>query len=86
MKPSVTDQLLAAAVVFVVITEERVEVGSWKLRLSTLAVIAVATLASLVGMAHFDAPDSGYLIASGAGVIFGLLVWRTTWQTTEKSG
>ncbi len=42
-----------------------------KVKTSVVTVIAVATLASLVGLAHFDAPYYGYLTASATGVIFG---------------
>ncbi len=60
------------------ITEAETKYGSVKT--SAVTVIAVATLASMVGLAHYGAPYYGYLIASGTGVIFGLLVRRNKWQ------
>lgn len=58
------------------------------IRLQATATLAVAflTLASFVGLAHFDAPLYAYLVASGTGVIFGLLARRKRWRKRKESG
>ena len=48
--------------------------------------IAAVTLAGLVGLARYDAPYYGYLLASGTGVIFGILVRLKRWQRRKESG
>ena len=73
----------------IVETAESIEVSykqTFKLQATAMLAVTVATLASLVLMAKFQAPYYGYLIASGTGVIFGLLVRRKKWQRKTSSG
>ena len=58
------------------------------IRLQATAVLAVAflTFASLVGLAHFEAPLYAYLVAGGTGLVFGLLVRRKRWRKRRKYG
>lgn len=53
---------------------------------SALVAIAVLTFASFVGLARYQAPLSAYLIVSGTGVLFGLLVRLRRWRKPTKSG
>ncbi len=57
-----------------------------KFQSTALVAIAAVTLASLVGLARYDAPYYGYLVASGTGLIFGFLVRRKRWQKLKESG
>ena len=67
---------------------EAVDVSYKNLKFQATALVAVTavTLASLVGMARYDAPYYGYILASGTGVIFGFLVRRKRWQRDKESG
>ncbi len=68
--------------------KETLGVGYKNLRLQASAVLAVAllTLGSFIGLAHYQAPLYAYLVASVTGLVFGLLAKRKRWHETKGSG
>ena len=56
------------------------------LQASAVLAVTTLTLASLVGLAYFEAPLDAYLVASGTGVIFGLLARRQRWRKKREYG
>ena len=57
-----------------------------RLRSSAMLAVTFLTLASFVGLSHYDAPLYAYLVASGTGLLFGLLVKRQRWRKRKEYG
>lgn len=57
-----------------------------RLQASAILAVALLTVASLVGLAHYGAPLYAYLVTSGTGVFFGLLVGWKRWRKRRKYG
>ena len=71
-----------------ILERKELDVSYGRARLQATAILAVTflTLASFVGLAHYSAPLYAYLIASGTGLLFGLLVRRKRWRKRRESG